>query len=112
MPSPYFKVYDLWSNVIIAYDDTWKHAVSGHPELVGQEATVMTSLVIPVELQESDTEKNTHLYVGPAIAKGMYEGEQPVSVVRLDRTTGATNRVWVTGYFTSLLPPGKVLWKK
>jgi hypothetical protein len=107
-----FKTYDIWSNCIIAYDETWKHATDGHPELVGNEGIVMTSLVTPVALHESDTSKNTQLYVGPVISKGTYGGEHPVSVVRLDRTTTTTNRVWVTGYFTSNLPPGKILWEK
>jgi hypothetical protein len=107
----YFKVFDYWHHSIIAYADTWQHAIYGHPELIGKEGIVMTSLVTPIELQQSDTAKSTHLYIGPAIAQGIYLGEYPVSVVRLEGVP-TTGRVWVTGYFTSLLPPGKVLWTK
>lgn len=107
----YFKVFDCFGNLIIAPDETWEHAIGGHPELIHNEALVMTSLVTPIRLQHSDTAKDTQLYVGPAISKGPYSTEHPVSVVRLYRSAGTTSRVWVTGYFTSLPPEGKILWQ-
>lgn len=106
---PYFKLYDCWGRCIVAFDETWQHAVSGHPELVGNEPIVMTSLVSPVALYQSDTNTSTRLYVGPDIEKGTFVGESPISVVEYK---GTTKGVWKTGYFDSLMPKLKLLWSK
>jgi len=108
---PFFKVFDYWNQSIIAYDDTWAHATARHPELVGHEGLVMQSLVTPVLLIQSDTSMKTHLYVGTVIAQGIYGGEHAVSVVRLEGEP-TKSRIWVTGYFTGMLPQGKTLWKQ
>ena len=105
----YFKLFDCWGRVITAYEETWQHATTGHPELIGNENFVMTTLVAPEELRQSDTAANTKIYVGPTINKGTYAGEHPVSIVRYQGTTAG---VWVTGYFTSSSQTQKVLWKK
>lgn len=103
----YFKVFDAWGRIIIAYDDTWQHAISKHTELVQHEPEVMKSLINPQALYQSDTSTNTKLYVGPAIQKGIFGGSTPVSVVRYDSTTQG---VWVTGYFGTAGPHLKKLW--
>lgn len=105
----YFKLYDCWGRCIEAYDETWQHAISGHQELIGHEAYVMISLVTPQALYQSDTNSNTKLYVGPAIEAGTFSGEKPVSVVEY---RGTSKGVWKTGYFGSLAPDLKLLWKK
>jgi hypothetical protein len=105
----YFSLFDCWGRRITAYEETWTHATTGHPELVGNERIVMTCLVVPEELKQSDTGTDTKLYIGPPIASGLHAGETPVSVVRYEKqNTG----VWVTGYFTSLPGTQKTLWKK
>jgi hypothetical protein len=106
---PYFKVFDRWNRIIIAYDETWKHAISGHRELVSKENFVMQSLIDPEFLYQSDTDSNTRLYVGPAIVNGIYGGETPVSVVEY---RGTAQGVWTTGYFGTVSPSLKLLWNK
>jgi hypothetical protein len=105
----YFKLFDTFQKTITAHDDNWSHAIANHTELIGREHAVMSSIVNVQSLYLSDTASNVHLYVGPAIDKGTFQGENPVSVVRFDT---ASNGVWLTGYFTSLAPVGKKLWSR
>jgi hypothetical protein len=105
----YFIAFDYWNQRIVAYDETWQHAVSRHPELIGKESYVMASLVTPIVLYQSDTHPTTRLYQGPVIETGIYGGTKPISVVEY---RSASNRVWKTGYFTSLDPDLKILWEK
>jgi hypothetical protein len=106
---PYFKVFDCWGRIIQAYDDTWNHAISKHRELIDHEPAVMSSLIVPDVLYLSDTSSSTRLYVGPAIEAGTFAGSTPVSVVEYK---GTTKGVWITGYFGTVSPTLKVLWKK
>ena len=105
----HFKVYDKWGRCITAHEDNWQHAVEGHPELSGHENVVMTCMVNPEQLCQSDTSTQTKLYLGPVVEQGIFAGATPVTVVHY----GTLNTgVWKTGYFTSLPPELKVLWKK
>jgi hypothetical protein len=105
----YFKIFDKWERTITAHTDNWGHATEGHPELIDHEGAVMTTMVTPTHLLQSDTAQTTKLYVGPVIEKGIFAGAHPISVVRYG--TGNTG-VWLTGYFDNSVPSLKVLWSE
>lgn len=101
-----FIVTDMFGQTVIATFASWDHLIL-HAEMIGRDEQVKAAIENPDVVYGGRTPEHK-VFTARSITTGFWAGSITVAVVQYRKDVGYLN----TAYLTTLVPKGRILWKR